>query len=160
MKNQSGQTLVEVLVALGIAVILLSGLTLAVLSALSNTTFSRNQNLATQYGQEAIEQMRTMRDSNYATFSQLSGTYCFAKTCSSVTTTAGICGTQTNCAKNIDNFFQRRIIITRNDGTCGGATKVQADVLWTDGGCPAGNPLCKKVDIISCFTGTVVAPTL
>ncbi|MBI3069818.1 MAG: hypothetical protein HYY87_00750, partial [Candidatus Levybacteria bacterium] len=57
-KVQKGQTLIEVLLALGTAVVVLSATVVAVLSALNNAQFSKNQSLATQYAQEGMEVMR------------------------------------------------------------------------------------------------------
>lgn len=71
-----GQTLVEVLLALGTAVVVLSATVVTVLSALNNAQFSKNQNLATQYAQEGMEVMRKMRNSNWTLFSSYSDQYC------------------------------------------------------------------------------------
>lgn len=75
-KAQDGQTLIEVLLALGTAVVVLSATVVAVLSALNNAQFSKNQNIATQYAQEGMEVMRKMRNSNWTLFSSYSGQYC------------------------------------------------------------------------------------
>jgi len=65
MKDSSkGQTLVEVLLAVGVATLVRIGLTGAVTVSLRNAQFARNQALATKYAQEGIEKVRAYRDQN------------------------------------------------------------------------------------------------
>ena len=53
--RNSGQTLVEVVLAVAVASLILVGLTRATTEALRNAQFAKNQSLATQYAQEAME---------------------------------------------------------------------------------------------------------
>ena len=71
--GEKGQTIIEVLVALGASVAIIAAVTIAVTSALSNSLYNKNQNLATQYAQQGMEIMRQMRDSDWSSFSALSG---------------------------------------------------------------------------------------
>lgn len=64
----AGQTLFELLVALGIAVLIITGIVLVITLAVRNATFSRNQAEATRYGQEALEWLRSERDQNWDNF--------------------------------------------------------------------------------------------
>lgn len=75
MKDSSkGQTLLEVILAIGVACIVLIGLTRAVTVALRNAQFAKNQALATQYAQEGMEKARQLRDQDPDVFWNKSGT--------------------------------------------------------------------------------------
>src|SRR5260221_11589392 len=76
MKNQHGQTLIEVLLSMAVATIIITAITFAVINSLKNSQFSKNQTLATQYTQQGLEIIRSMRYSNYAAYIGTSGIYC------------------------------------------------------------------------------------
>jgi len=61
-KKNSGQSLLEMVVALGIVILVILGLVAVTTVAVRNASFSRNQALATKYGQEAIEKIRSFRE--------------------------------------------------------------------------------------------------
>lgn len=163
MKKEQGQTLVEFLLALGLVVLIVTSITIATISSVNNTNLSKTQNLATQYAQEGIEITRRLRDTNYATFSTLSGLYCLAKNCSTINKTTGDpCGPSAQCNVNVDNFFIRQVRITPNAANCTSATSVATSVTavvkWTDGKCTTGN-FCHNVAIVSCLTGSNIVPS-
>jgi len=54
----SGQSLVEILVALGVTAMVLTALVQLAVRSLSQTSFSRNQALATTHAQKAMEKIR------------------------------------------------------------------------------------------------------
>jgi Tfp pilus assembly protein PilW len=87
MSNEKGQTLIEVLVGLAAGVIVIGAITIVTINALNNAQFSENQNLATEYAQQAMENMRNMRDTDYGNFSLLSGAYCMGKVCTNLNNT-------------------------------------------------------------------------
>lgn len=62
--TDSGQTLLEVVIAIFIASILLGALAVATIVSLRNTQFSQNQNLATKQTQEALELLRVLKSRN------------------------------------------------------------------------------------------------
>ncbi len=62
--NQKGQTLLEVIIVMAIAVIIIGALVFAIVAALRNAQFSKNQTQATKLAQEGIELVRTGRDQN------------------------------------------------------------------------------------------------
>ncbi|MBI3486390.1 hypothetical protein HY025_05645 [Candidatus Daviesbacteria bacterium] len=64
LKLESGQSLLEITVALSVAAIAIGALTITTLIGLKNSQFSQNQVLATKYGQEELEIIRSMRDRN------------------------------------------------------------------------------------------------
>jgi len=61
MKKAKGQSLIEVVVAIGIVVIVIVALVAVTTVSVRNASFSRNQALATKYAQEAIEKIRDYR---------------------------------------------------------------------------------------------------
>lgn len=63
-KNQKGQSLLEVVAALAAALLVILGLVRVTISSMRNSQFAKNQALATQYAQEAMEQTRSFRDQN------------------------------------------------------------------------------------------------
>lgn len=63
--NQKGQSLLEIVIALGLALIISTGLIITTVNGLKNSQFSKNQAQATKYAQEAIDQVRTIRDRDY-----------------------------------------------------------------------------------------------
>jgi len=64
MNSQKGQALVEAVVALGVSVLIITGLLVVVTTSIANVTFSRNQAAATKYAEEGMELMRAYRDQN------------------------------------------------------------------------------------------------
>ena len=63
-----GQSLFEVVFALAIAGIILIGIVSLATSAVRNTTFARNQSVATRYVQEGVEWLREQRDTDWGDF--------------------------------------------------------------------------------------------
>ncbi|HSW88354.1 MAG TPA: hypothetical protein VLG12_04275 [Candidatus Saccharimonadales bacterium] len=164
-----GQTLVEVLIAISITVLIVSSMTIAVITAISNTDYSKNQNLATQFAQEGMEVVKQLEGTNYQTLSSLNGRYCLAQTCSTLTTTTGSCGLNaagntTNCSTNVNNNFFIRQIDMLPAGAAGAKciNTIQAtvSVLWTDGKCTPAGTYCHSEQIVSCFSNvnTVATP--
>jgi len=64
MKKNSGQSLIEVLASIAVLVIIILSLLVITTISVRNSSFSRNQTLATKYAQEAIEKIRLYRDKN------------------------------------------------------------------------------------------------
>src|SRR5258708_22405731 len=154
MKLQKGQTLLEVLIALGLLSIIMSSLIVVILSALNNANFGKNQNLATQYAQEGMEIMRNIRDQNYGTFSSLAGTYCIPENCHD-----SQCFIATPCTVNIKTEFVRKVTINRNAAVCGGvSTKSTLAVSWNDGKCKTRSTYCHNVTLTSCLSSLDVQP--
>jgi len=63
MKKASGQSLVEMVVAIAVVLIVIVALVAVTTVSVRNASFSRNQALATKYAQEWIEDARKIRDS-------------------------------------------------------------------------------------------------
>ncbi len=82
----SGQSLLEVVVTIGVIVLVLVGLLSAISFGLSNAQFSRNKAQAIKYAQEAVEWLRVERETSWSTFynsragSGTGLTYCLSNT--------------------------------------------------------------------------------
>ncbi len=67
-KNQRGQSLFELLLAIGISALIIVVLVSLASSAIQNAVFSRNETLASRYAEAATEWLRGQRDNNTAAF--------------------------------------------------------------------------------------------
>lgn len=154
--NQRGQTLIEAVIALGIASIIISALAVVVITSISNSTFSKNQNLATHYAQQGIDILRGQSSSDWVSFQAKAGVFCL----NGGTTDLG--SPVTGCTTpNVDNFFVRKVTITQASASCQGSAKVAVDVSWNDGKCTsASNLYCHSVLLDSCLANinSVSAP--
>lgn len=70
--NQKGQSLVELIIALGVVMVVMIGFTNITLTALRNALHAKHQNQATRIAQETLEVIRVIRDLNY--YVNVSGT--------------------------------------------------------------------------------------
>lgn len=59
-----GQTLVEMIVALAVAILIITSLVAGTVTAVRNAGFAKNQSLATKYAVEGMEEARIYRDQN------------------------------------------------------------------------------------------------
>ncbi len=144
---QKGQTLIEVLAAFGVAVSLVSAITVTVIFALSTAQSSKNKNLATQDAQQGMEIVRRMQDVG-GLQDLANGTYCLST--GGVITTKGALP---NCPPD-ENTFVRQLTIV--DSTlCDPAKQLTIDVYWSDSKCnDPHNLYCHKTEISSCLSGT------
>jgi Tfp pilus assembly protein PilV len=167
--KQQGQTLIESLVALGAAVLVLSAITVAVISALNNVQYTKNQNQATQYAQEALETMRQISQSSWGTFSGYNaGRYCLAQGDTSpclLGSSVGSCSQNTSssfCGQNYGIFVREVDIAQGSQASCSsGSIGITVIVSWPDSKCDSGNPYCHNVKLNSCLSNhnsNVVAP--
>jgi prepilin-type N-terminal cleavage/methylation domain-containing protein len=146
-----GQTLIEVLVALGIIVVVASALSGLVVTSMGNVRFSKDQSLAAQYAQEGMEIVRDIRDSDYTAFQNIgNGTYCLAKNADTLSP---------NCSNaNVDNFL-RRVTIAQS-GCAVNVARVEVSVAWRDSKCSAANPFCHAQRHETCLSAVNPVPTL
>jgi len=80
MRFDLGQSLFEVVIAVGIIGLIITAVVILATSSIRNTTYSRNKSLATRYSQEAVEWLRGQRDTNWLNFHNYaitSAVYCF-----------------------------------------------------------------------------------
>lgn len=62
LKNNRGQALIEIVVALGIGILVLTAITATTIISLSNTSFSAKKSEAIKYLEEGVESVRIERD--------------------------------------------------------------------------------------------------
>lgn len=159
--GERGQSLLEVLIALSASVSILGAITVVVISSLSNTQFTKNQNLANQYAREGIEVTRKVRDSSWIGFAAYSsGNYCLSQGSAVLPLSPLAVGSA--CPQNV-GIFVREISIGHSSADCpntiSNGSKVTSRTSWSDGKCPAGN-YCHKVALTTCFhnVNTKTAP--
>lgn len=173
---QKGQTLIEVLVALTAATVIIAAIVTASLNSLNNSEYSRDQGAATQYTQQGMEIIRSMRNIDIASLSAQylpDSTYCLAKTCTSLTPSNSSCWQKnTNCGQNVDKFV-REVTILRAQTDCNTSptpigspgvfasnVKVIVKTAWFDPKCTdSTNPFCHSVVQSSCFSDFTIIPT-
>jgi type II secretory pathway pseudopilin PulG len=137
MKNcERGQSLFELVVAIGISALIIVVLVSLVGNALQNAAFARNETLAGNYAQQATEWLRGQRDSDTNTFEMhVSSSFDVAR-CFNVLVWNGpvaACGLNETIT---DTPFVRQILFTSKNVLIDGVTKtiVEAEVTvsWTD----------------------------
>jgi Tfp pilus assembly protein PilV len=153
--SEKGQSLVEVVIALGIAVTIVIAFTSATISSIRNSQFAKDQNQATKHVQESLEIIRAIRDqdgtvasgtwstlwtTNMSGNNSTSGykgkcyildktgvTYSFTM---SLTASGGDCADSNDPAITGTQFF-RKINIS-DDGTNIDKKTIRVRVYWTD----------------------------
>jgi len=139
-----GQTLIETVLVGSIIAIIVSGISVLIVSSLSNAGFAKNQSLATQHSQDGLEVLRSIRNSNYAVFAGYNNTYCLEKDAKTL-------DTATDCSSpNIDNVFIRTVLIEPNSCETN-VSRATITVTWTDGKCSNGT-FCHKSQLASCLS--------
>jgi type II secretory pathway pseudopilin PulG len=160
--KEEGQTLIEAIIALAAAVLVLSAITIAVISAVNNTEYTKNQNLATQYAQQGVEVMRQISESDWGTFSSYNaGKYCLAQNDTvpcPLGTAIGSCipSSVKTCGQNYGNFVREVDIAQGTQFSCEiGSIPISVIVSWTDGSCTStslNGTYCHNVTLNSCIS--------
>ena len=181
MRNQKGQSLIEALIALGAAVVIVSAITIASITAMNNSDYSKYQNLATHYAEQGIEILRQNSQTSWNTFSGLAGvnphhnTYCFGQDVTDVShlqaIAVGDCDTPNIKNEKGTEFFVRQFSLinyitaqslpnpTTDNFACNGIIRATVTVSWTDGKCTdTDNLYCHKVSFDSCFANVNQVP--
>lgn len=128
MKHRSnGQTLLELVISIGVVVFVMLGLVTAVILSLHTGQSSRNRSSGVKYAQEGVELVRQYRDGHtWDTFMNYVGiggaTWCLNK--SGVWSAVG-----GNACDVIDGIYTRLVTLTWNDPL----VHVAIDVSWQDG---------------------------
>lgn len=146
MLSEKGQSLMELVVVVAVAVIVVGALTFATIASLRNAQFAKNQIQVTKLAQEGLEKVRSLRDrdgpvdyiradsTRTQKFSDLWGiTFACPANCyfffNSQGTLTG--GTQTNFEK-IEPNFKRQFQIEEEGSDPVAQKKITTKVLWTD----------------------------
>jgi type II secretory pathway pseudopilin PulG len=128
MRNQKGQSLFELVVAIAISALVVSALVSITTNSIQNAIFSKNKALAGTYGQQTAEWLRGQRDSDPVAFQvhALTPQWCMAQL---AWTSPGSCGTDSQISGTI---FTREVNLVQD--FVSGKTIVQADVVvsWED----------------------------
>jgi Tfp pilus assembly protein PilV len=67
-KNQAGQSMIEMVAALGVIMIVLMSMATVGIAAVRNSELSRNKSLAVKYAEEGMEKIRAYRDNPNTTW--------------------------------------------------------------------------------------------
>ena len=130
MRNESGQSLFEIMLALAITTLITVALVALTATSIRNTTFSKNKTLASRYSQEATEWLRGERDVDFNAFETRAATplYCFP----SLTWGSASIGACTSGQEIANTLFRREISFSSS--VVNGKTLIQAGVrvYWTD----------------------------
>lgn len=130
VRTQSGQSLFEMVIAIAITTLVIISLVTLAGNSIRNTTFSKNKTLAGRHAQEAIEWLRSQRDSDFDTFqfNTLTPGWCLSEL---AFTDVGTCASGEVIA---GTDFQREA--TFDQFTLGGKTviAVVVRVYWDEGG--------------------------
>ncbi len=129
INTHKGQSLFEVVFAIGIAAIIITGVVIVSTTSIRNSTYSKNNSQATKYAQDEMEWLRSQRDLSWTGFTTgaaggtgCSGTYSWGGSCT------------------IDSFYTRSATFACKDAaeaaaTCNSAASivdVTVNVSWTD----------------------------
>lgn len=162
--NQKGQSLIEAIVALGVAGIIIAAITIAVISAVSNSDFAKYQNLATNAAQEEMAYVRNLSKTDWNSFqstysgSGLSGCFCYDSVKKKLTSTnlEDCLGRAANCTNSSDMFDRYVYINFSGQDQYGGSKCVasaftQTGASWTDGKCSSNLDYCHQVTLDTCI---------
>ena len=130
MKNESGQSLFEIILSLAIITLIIVAIVALTATSIRNTTFSKNKTLASRYSQEATEWLRGERDADFNAFETrtLTPLYCLP----SLTWSSATIGACTSGQEIANTLFRREISFSSS--VVNGKTLIQAGVrvYWTD----------------------------
>ncbi len=120
---QQGQSLAEVVIALGVAILMVAGLLVGMTVSLRNTESARTRSQAVKYAQEAIEAVRQLRDSDWSAFRARTDLWCLSE--------SGDWSKASVCPINISPIFSRGVQFSWNNDKA--RMDVTATVSWNDG---------------------------
>lgn len=127
-----GQTLLELVVAIGVVAIVITALVAAVTASLRYSQSTRLRSRGVKYAQEGLELSRKLRDTNtWSTFDSYangSGSWCLDENGAWVVDTAS-----GNCPVSVGNNFWRRVHFVRNDPIM----EVTVSVSWGERNTPS-----------------------
>lgn len=157
LKLEKGMALLEVVLALGLMMIILTAIVNVVLTSLNNAQYSKNLNIASQYAEEGIEMIREVKEDSWTTLNSyevgLSDEYCLNSDLPLVKRTGAGFGCP-DSTQNIDSFFVRKVKFEKlSSGDCvSPAILATVSVAWSSGKCPqATDPFCHSAKSVSCF---------
>lgn len=129
----SGQTLVEVVVAIGMVVLLVTGLIVGTTVSLKGGQFGRTKSGAISFAQEAIELARGLRDVGWTSFRARSGMYCLSQ---NNTFPQEAVGSSNECTGNVVSptaIYTRWVTFAWDEAATPPRMNVTATVTWNEG---------------------------
>lgn len=126
---ESGQSLVEAMIALGVAVIVIVALVNLSLVALRSSTIAQNQLMAKNLANQGLEAVRALRDSDWGKLPSDTGStiYYLNSDKTGFTTTVEQIDKDTTTTK----FFTRKIFV-KDDAVDQEKKQVTCEVTWSD----------------------------
>ncbi len=171
--SQKGATLVEAILAVGLAVAVATGIVAAVTTSLSGATHNQNSNFTLNISQQGIDMIRDQAASDFTQFSATyavplsDGYYCLSDQDTALSDTNfdpnnTICNSSHPNVQTNSNTYVRKIYLNKsgNDARTSTVRKVctvantvfmASVVSYTDSEC-RGGLYCHKVEIDTCFT--------
>jgi len=130
-KQIAGQSLFELVIAIGISALIIVVLVSLTSNALQNAAFAKNETLAGNYAQEATEWLRGQRDSDVNNFeTKVSSSFNVVKCFNTLSWGAiGKCGTDETIT---GTPFVRQITFTLLDNPTKTIVEADVTVSWTD----------------------------
>lgn len=127
-KKHLGQSLIEVVVAVGMMALLLTAVLALISLSVKNSRLAKDRTMAVGLAQQGVELMRTYREYlNWSTFLAKAGTnYDLPENWTVVTGLSNGCPTD----NNIYDYYLRCVILTQSGG---GEVAVQVTVSWVEG---------------------------
>ncbi len=158
--NDKGQSLIEVMVALSVAVVVMTAIVASVVIAIANSQFSKSQNLANHYARQGMEFLRQLARSDWNNFiSYDNEKYCLTEDQLLYEIES------TTCDGSRINNFKREVEIYHESDDCvivnspDKGSKVVVVVLWNDGKCQSEGAFCHEVRLDSCMQNINLLPT-
>jgi Tfp pilus assembly protein PilV len=129
---EKGQSLFEVVVALAVSALIITGVVSVATNSIQNSAYARDKTLAANYVQETMEWMRSERDKNASIFlSHAPGTWCFVDLSGWVTPNhAGNCLASEYISGS--SKFKRQVIFSVSDFSGKKLVEVDTTVSWSD----------------------------
>jgi len=125
-----GQGLFELVVAMGIGVLVMTSLVKLITVSIKNTTFAKNQSLATRYAQEGIEWIRGQRDVSWSTLLTYSSDDANPTWCINTLNW----NTHSVCSSTISStIFSRKLTLVKTSNSNVDLIEATVVVDWPDG---------------------------
>ena len=125
-----GQGLFELVVAMGIGVLVMTSLVKLITVSIKNTTFAKNQSLATRYAQEGIEWIRGQRDVSWSTLLTYSSDDANPTWCINTLNW----NTHSVCSSTISStIFSRKLTLDKTSNSNVDLIEATVVVDWPDG---------------------------
>lgn len=153
-KSESGQTIIEAVVALAVVFIIVSAVTVAIITSISNSQFIKNQNLGNKYAQQGMEYVRRIQVEDISRFEGMLGTYSYDGD--------GGFTLPESTVVNVGSGHIRNITLSNDEDPCNdsvdvddqniGLKKVTVSVQWSSSKCSSDeNRFCHNSKIVSCI---------